>query len=290
MNNLHKLYYKDYFQGVSFDYLLNGSEGTNNAQITVRNKALTSSSYSVKKGQKWKLEDELLIKNEAFPNNDENKFTLEILYPGLVTGIGINHETKIKGEFKLGMHFDWTHGMPVIYGSSVKGVLRSSFIAKEEKGEVVEYDDYFLYEVTRHHWEKYEMEALLKDIFYGKTIKKEIGEDGSVTYKEVNKSIYDRDIFFDAVITSPDDKGRILCSDSITPHGDNPLKNPTPLTFLKIAPGCRMEFRFKFVDTTIESKDGKIEFYKADKKKLFKLILTTLGIGAKTNVGYGQLK
>lgn len=290
MNNLHKLYYKDYFQGVSFDYLLNGSEGTNDAQIAVRNKALTASSYSVKKGLEWKLKDVLLIKNEAFPNNDENRFSLEILYPGLVTGIGINHETKNKGEFKLGMHFDWTHGMPVIYGSSVKGVLRSSFIAKEENGIVVEYDDYFLKKVTGRPWKKHEIEALLNDIFYGKTIKKEEGKDGNVTYKEVNKSIYDRDIFFDAVITSPDNKGRILCSDSITPHGDNPLKNPTPLTFLKIAPGCRMEFRFKFVDTTIESKDGKIEFYKADKKKLFKLILTTLGIGAKTNVGYGQLK
>lgn len=290
MNNLHKLYYKDYFQGVSFDYLLNGSEGTNNAQITVRNKALTASSYSVKKGQEWKLKDELLIKNEAFPNNDDNKIPLIIQYPGLVTGIGINHETKIKGEFKLGMHFDWTWGMPVIYGSTVKGVLRSSFIAKEEKGEVVEYDDYFLYEVTRHHWEKYEMEALLKDIFYGKTIKKEIGEDGSVTYKEVNKSIYDRDIFFDAVITSPDDKGRILCSDSITPHDDNPLKDPTPLTFLKIAPGCELEFRFKLVDSSIELESGTIKLCKAKKKELFKLVLTTLGIGAKTNVGYGQLR
>ena len=35
----------------------------------------------------------------------------------------------------------------------------------------------------------------------------------TVTYKEVNKSIYDRDIFFDAVIVKPDKKGRILCSD-----------------------------------------------------------------------------
>ena len=257
MNNLHKLYYKDYFQGVSFDYLLNGSEGTNNAQITVRNKALTSSSYSVKKGQKWKLEDELLIKNEAFPNNDENKFTLEILYPGLVTGIGINHETKIKGEFKLGMHFDWTYGMPVIYGSTVKGVLRSYF---------------------KDFYTPQEGEPSIEDAF------DDIFEGGS-------KSIYDRDIFFDAVITSPDDKGRILCSDSITPHGDNPLKNPIPLTFLKIAPGCKLEFRFKLVPTTIIKKDDTQQKLSIERKKaLFHHILTTVGIGAKTNVGYGQLK
>jgi len=99
------------------------------------------------------------------------------------------------------------------------------------------------------------------------------------------KSIYQRDVFFDAVIKSPDNKGRILCSDSITPHGDNPLKNPTPITFLKIAPGCVLQFRFKLVDTII----GTLELKAKDKLALFKTILATVGVGAKTNVGYGQL-
>ena len=105
-----------------------------------------------------------------------------------------------------------------------------------------------------------------------------------------SKSIYERDIFFDAVIVEADSKGRILASDSITPHGgenhDNPLMNPTPLTFMKIASGCTMEFRFKLVDTII---DGK-KFTAAQKKTLFEEILKTVGVGAKTNVGYGQLK
>uniref|UniRef100_UPI0035A05199 type III-B CRISPR module RAMP protein Cmr6 n=1 Tax=Prevotella heparinolytica TaxID=28113 RepID=UPI0035A05199 len=100
------------------------------------------------------------------------------------------------------------------------------------------------------------------------------------------KSIYNRDIFFDAVIVRADKKGRILCSDSITPHGDNPLKNPTPLTFLKIAPGCTMEFRFKLVNSEI---DGQ-KFTAAQKKALFEEIIQTVGIGAKTNVGYGQFQ
>lgn len=256
MNNLHKLYYKDYFKGVSFDYLLNDSEGKSNADITVRNKALTASSYSFKKGQEWKLKDELLIKNEAFPNNDKNKFSLEVQYPGLVTGIGISHETKIEGEFKLGMHFDWTYGMPIIYGSSVKGVLRS----------------YFKEFYTPKQGEPSTAEAI-DDIFEGRS-----------------KSIYDRDIFFDAVIIEPDNKGRILCSDSITPHGDNPLKNPTPLTFLKIAPGCKLQFRFKLVPTVIKKADSELKLTVQRKLEIFKDILTTVGIGAKTNVGYGQLK
>lgn len=213
---------------------------------------------------------------------------LEIQYPGLVTGIGIDHEAKIEGEFKLGVHFEWTYGMPVIYGSSVKGVLRSALIAKTEKGKIVEYDDYFLKQATGRNWSQEEMEILFNDIFNGKKFVKEVEDDGKKKREYQNKSIYERDIFFDAVITAPDKEGRILCSDSITPHGDNPLKNPTPLTFLKIAPGCKLGFRFKLEDT--KGLSGKVVFSKEEKRVLFTKILTTIGIGAKTNVGYGQLE
>ena len=150
--------------------------------------------------------------------------------------------------------------MPVVYGSSVKGVLRAWF--KE------------FYKPTT---DQPSVDDAFNSIFEGK-------ENGK------SKSIYERDIFFDAVIVEADSKGRILASDSITPHGgenhDNPLMNPTPLTFMKIASGCTMEFRFKLVDTII---DGK-KFTAAQKKTLFEEILKTVGVGAKTNVGYGQLK
>lgn len=302
MRNLHQTYYKDYFslQDVSinnvnrhldYELLLDDAKKNRleeqiralesqkrNAQgrmkdqieaqiseikaqlavnvniIKTRNDQLTGSNYS-KKDQFGKLtkelKDEALIVNEVSPNELDNRFSLDIAYPGLVTGVGINHEAKIEGEFKLGVHFDWTYGMPVVYGSSVKGVLRAYFM------------DFYP--------DKAQPNA--KDVF------NDIFEGGK-------KSIYDRDIFFDAVITHTDPKGRILCSDSITPHGDNPLKNPIPITFLKIAPGCKLEFRFKLVDTKI----GDNVFKKEDKLKLFQEILTTVGIGAKTNVGYGQLK
>jgi CRISPR-associated protein Cmr6 len=77
-----------------------------------------------------------------------------------------------------------------------------------------------------------------------------------------------------------------LEDDSITPHKDGPLRNPTPITMLKIAPGCEIEFRFRLVDSVV---DGKV-FKKEDKLKLFENILKTVGVGAKTNVGYGQLE
>ena len=242
--NLHQQYYKNYFEGLDFSYYLQNN-GTAPDGVKKEIKRRNAS---------------LCIGNlfEKMPPLDcsEQSFELEVLYPGLVTGIGINHEAKIEGEFKLGVHFDWTYGMPVIYGSSVKGVLKSYFkeFYKPKGGQP-------------------SAEDAIEDIFNGG-----------------KKSIYRRDIFFDAVIIKADNKGRILCSDSITPHGDNPLKNPVPITFLKIAPGCQLEFRIKLVPTEFE-KDGKVlTLSPEDKLNLFKEILTTVGIGAKTNVGYGQLK
>lgn len=304
MKNLHKYYYKDYFslqdvpvnnvyRHLDYELLLDDTkkhqlesqiktlEGQKRtaqgrqreqieaqiteikAQITVndnvlkiRNNVLTGHDYT-KKDQLGRPTRELLkdayIYNEVSPNDDKNRFPLEIQYPGLVTGVGIDHETKVEGEFKLGVHFDWTHGMPVVYGSSVKGVLKS----------------YFKEFYSPKEGQQPTAEDAIEDIFNGG-----------------KKSIYNRDIFFDAVIIQPDKKGRILCPDSITPHLQGPLKNPIPITFLKIAPGCTLEFRFKLVDTKI----GDLVLNKEDKLQIFKEILTTVGIGAKTNVGYGQLK
>ena len=262
MRNLHQAYYKDYFANLSFDYLLNNGEGPK-TEIKRRNGELTAPNLL------YRIPESSIV---------NQTFELQISYPGLVTGIGINHETKIEGEFKLGIHFDWTYGMPVVYGSSVKGVLRSAFIKNQRNGNIIEYDGYFLEKMTKREWNQEEIKFLFNAIFEGKD------SEGN------NLSIYDRDIFFDAVISHGDSKRRILCSDSITPHGgethDNPLKNPTPLTFLKIAPGCKLEFRFKLQPSTIKG-----ETFDANQKlALFKEILTSVGVGAKTNVGYGQLK
>ena len=244
--NLHKYYYKDYFSGVDFSPILQeGDNEISSENISEKNRELCSCPL-------------LIIAKNDWVNKTIPLFTI---YPGLVTGVGITHEASIKGEFKLGVHFDWTYGMPVIYGSSVKGVLRAYF------------EDLY-----KPNPKQPEVIDAIQDIFDGE-----------------GKSIYNRDIFFDAVIVEPEKKKkRILCSDSITPHGgenhDNPLVNPKPITFLKIAPGCIIEFRFHLVETVI-NKNGKEYKLSADEKReIFKEILTTVGVGAKTNVGYGQLK
>lgn len=266
MKNLHKAYYKDYFDGVNFNYLLGNENASSEtvSQIIRKNSAFTS--------------EHLLHKIASNPQVNST-FESKITYPGLVTGVGINHEAKIEGEFKLGVHFDYTYGMPVVYGSSVKGVLRHAF----EDG----YVDAQMIKDANNHWKEKNKSVQDKDL-----IPSWVGE--SANFKSIvadifeggGKSIYNRDIFFDAVITEADSKRRILCSDSITPHGANPLKNPTPITFLKIAPGCTMEFRFKLVDSEI---DGK-KFTADQKRAMFEEIIKTVGVGAKTNVGYGQFE
>jgi CRISPR-associated protein Cmr6 len=82
------------------------------------------------------------------------------------------------------------------------------------------------------------------------------------------------------IIGSRDNNGKFLDSDFITPHKDE-FKDPIPLQFLKVLPG--VTFCFQFI-----LRDGKLE--KGKKLDLFKRILLDLGIGAKTNVGYGKFE
>ncbi|MDR2473050.1 MAG: type III-B CRISPR module RAMP protein Cmr6 [Tannerella sp.] len=70
----------------------------------------------------------------------------------------------------------------------------------------------------------------------------------------------------------------MLGTDYITPHPD-PLKNPKPIKFLKILPEVEVTFRFQLQNNLITA---------AKKESLFRQILLDFGIGAKTNVGYGQ--
>lgn len=234
--NLYKLYYKDYFSKIDFTPILrNGGQEISGSGLVNPNNALTG---------------KISLENDVPSAYVTHKIRMKVLYPGLITGIGIAHEAKVTGEFKLGMNFDFTTGMPIIYGSSVKGVLRAYF------KEVYTEDN---------------ADEMIEDIFEG------CDSEGNP------KSIYARDIFFDAVVVKTDEKGKLFASDSITPHNKGRFSDPIPITFMKISPGCKIEFRFHLVDSP--------KGLSADKKlNLFKEILETFGVGAKTNVGYGQLQ
>jgi len=179
-------------------------------------------------------------------SNDE-KFQLTTLYPGLLVGSGYNHpKLKDNHDFQLGFFFDHTTGLPIISGSSIKGVVRSLFT--DEKFEYLK----SVYDV------KETKEVLEKRLFL----------DGST-------------IFYDAYIiaTHKENKGKIFASDYITSHhSDDPMgqfKEPNPVKFLKVLSGVTFQFQFKGRKEDIA---------------LIQAIILDFGVGAKTNVGYGQFE
>ena len=109
----------------------------------------------------------------------------------------------------------------------------------------------------------------------------ELLKNETLDIKKLEVEIFDNNnIFFDAqIIDESNNPMQILGDDYLAPHGDNPLQNPTPLRFIKVLPN--ITFRFDF-----ELDDGIL--IQEQKRKLFQDILEDLGLGAKTNVGYGK--
>ena len=185
-------------------------------------------------------------------------FKATTTYPGLLLGSGNAHELpSLEGQAILGFHFDYTTGLPSIAGSSIKGVLRSAFKHPE-------------YIVSL------------------------IGDETLVSLENVEKledEIFNNgDTFFDAEIISYGTN--ILGDDYLTPHKNSKKKkdsdgnlvadelcNPTPLRFIKVMPNVTFRFDFNLSDGIIS---------KEQKAILFADILDDLGVGAKTNVGYGK--
>ena len=203
------------------------------------------------------------------------QFILTTTYPGLLIGSGLAHAAGgQEEEFKLGFSFDHTSGLPCIPGSSVKGVLRSILHHLLSDKSIADEDFTafwsFLMEETTTTFTKSDLKAFLNSSFGSQT------KQGD-------------DIFLDAF---PSKIGHnthqaFLGNDAITPH-KGALKNPTPLAFLKILPKVSIQFSFLLKPYANESKT--IIWAIDDKIKLFKNILKYHGIGAKTNVGYGQFQ
>jgi len=202
--------------------------------------------------------------------NAKNRFKLETIYPGLIIGSGYNHGLSSDYDAKIGFYFDYTTGLPVIPGSSVKGLLRSYFglPLKNQSDKYKEEKQKFINELLGKN---IDIDILANEIFEG------IDKNGNPM------SIYERDIFYEARVVSV--KKDLLLDDYITPHEDNPLKNPTPIRFIKVVPEVTFEFSFDLKDSKSIN-----DISAQDKEMLFLKLLQEFGIGAKTNVGYGQFK
>lgn len=214
-------------------------------------------------------------------NDDYSVVNMRVQTPGLLIGSGLAHGLPGSEEdVKTGLQFDYTSGLPVIPGSSVKGVIRSAFpTIKEDKGQSNEAD------VEKLNYIK----SLIADIPEFSSL---VLEDEDIL--ELGNQMFNHgDIFADALLVGYGTRMKqhgpvkqVLAEDYITPHTGGPLAQPVPIKIVKVAPGVTFAFCFKFSETKIGSK-------KVDagmKKALCTSILQDLGVGAKTNVGYGVLK
>ena len=204
--------------------------------------------------------------NYAFPKG-EFSFCLKTLYPGLAIGTGYNHAMKnFKENFDFGFYFDYTTGMPIIPGSSVKGVLRSLFGQNRNETHKSAKEKMIRDTLSKVNLHNSDIGLLVNEIF-----------EGVDPHRQAIPP-YRRDIFYDAYVV--DTEGALFADDYITPH-KNPLSDPDPNKMLKVAPGVTFCFSFDLHDSMIP---------KEIKSDLFKELLLFHGIGAKTNVGYGQFE
>lgn len=257
------------------------------------------------------------------PKNDEVKHdTFPLLYtnyPGLLIGTGHTHELGMVGEIKIGFYFDYTTGMPNIPGSSVKGAIRALFPQFKSKSNTLweilpsELNDK---EKTRKSVliaaliglidsdkaiEYFEDEALHRQIhhlelalFSGLDIVSTLENK-----EEAYHSIYKRDIFHDAFPTKGGDS-KLFDFDFITPHTGGAktieeyqkkvLKNPVPIQLLKVKPNIAYQFHFDchLPDLGLSLGDKRLTIDKQLRLGIYEAIICEFGVGAKTNVGYGQ--
>ena len=240
------LFYKGYYANVTDDdyiFMLLSKE-----ERREREKEEEALEKKISKNVQNVIDVEVSIEDNQSLGNAHFKATTT--YPGLLLGTGIDHELpSVNNQAILGFTFDYTTGLPSIPASSVKGVLRSAF----------KHADYIQFLLDD---ETFDVKKLELEIF-GQ-------ENGS---KNISQG---QDVFFDSKVIS---SGKILGDDYLAPHGEDALKNPVPLRFIKVL--SNVEFLFDF-----ELSDGVLS--KEEKIQLFIHILSDLGMGAKTNVGYGR--
>lgn len=214
-------------------------------------------------------------------NADYSVVNMRVQAPGLLIGSGLAHGLPGSEEdVKTGLQFDYTSGLPVIPGSSVKGVIRSAFpTIKDDKKPSNEADAEKLNYIK----------SLIADIPEFKSL---VLEDKDIL--ELGNQMFNYgDIFADALLVGSGTRmkqrrpvNQVLAEDYITPHTGGPLAQPIPIKIVKVAPGVTFAFCFKFSETKIGAKVVSASM----KKAICAAILQDLGVGAKTNVGYGVLK
>ena len=206
-------------------------------------------------------------------------------YPGLMVGTGYAHDLQgLDGAIKGGFSLDYSTGLPYIPGSSLKGTLRSSFVSALDTAS----SDKKKSDIERRKFKDlaFEHERFIRELFEETGLR--LIEDLNISDLE-NDLFSGKDIFIGGFI-SPECRKQYLGIEYITPHlKDDPEKDrfraPVPINFLKIRPNTPIEFAFILHDHKVCQQEIPVSII----LEVYKRILLYLGIGAKTNVGFGQL-
>lgn len=225
-----------------------------------------------KKQNKKKINGKTYFQHLSLPFKDH--FRLTTIYPGLLIGTGYSHYAISEGEnsdYQLGFFFDHTLGIPIIPGSTVKGVLKNVF--PKSRTEKWKEKLNYINDLVKKELEATDeviSESNWEEIFF---------ENGNVFFHAFPIAINENNV---------GDEKKILTDDAITPHHpgdpDALFKEPIPLKFIKIPAGVTFKFQFRITDY---NKDG-IKLSSGNILNVFKQILLDFGICAKRNIGYGH--
>ncbi len=222
-----------------------------------------------------------LIKFDDFRHTEKSiSFHLTTLYPGFASGLGQNHDMgNYEHNFKLGLLFDHTTGMPYISGTGIKGKIKEPFKKLLNAG------------VSGTKYEHHSQQAML---CYFKTLFKELElDDIDLNIDLLQKlkeeifegklegqpmAMYNRDIFLDAYITEGDPVNSFeIFKDDVIAHHYDEMRNPNIIRFLRVRSNVTFAFRFETKDSLV------IEKLKAEhKEKMFKIIIKREMLGART--------
>ena len=275
MNNILKpenigwLYTKRYFSQVAHNFI---ESGKISADAWDSDKVIHDA----------KIKDYKIYRDQISAVKSKSSFYLKTTYPGLACGLGYKHELGAPNEFKLGLYFDYTLGLPCIPGSSIKGVLKHAFNDFEYIKYLLSLNE-TLDNIEISKLENEDIIKLKKDIFQG------------IDFNDQKIKTYSRDCFFDAEIVAslqenPINGNKFLADDYITCHQNltdpkmTSFTEPNPVKFLKVRSNVIFQFKFRLSSTDMNG----LKLTPKVKLEIFKNILTDLGVGAKTNVGYGQ--
>jgi len=322
-HNLGLAFYRKYYEDWDFreDEAkpgLRGVEYPRNRDDTKGKEKMEQTYFALKSKP---LKEQTIPASSLYGYSDKHvneSIQLTTTYPGLLLGSGYAHGISKQGDYKIGFYFDHTTGLPIIPGSSVKGTLRSVFpLRYAEKAKALEQKSKPK-EAGEYKEEASNRSRYLIDLIQNR-LKLPVGEVKSDWIDRLEREIFDgiyefhqdkpkympptfRDIFHDAILSGPENT-TFMGDDFITPHKNtskddipDALKNPNPIQFLKVLPGKSFTFQFRLTDKyfllnpkTKELEEKERLLSAEHRRLLFQAILEDIGIGAKTNVGYGQL-